>query len=708
MKAKPTKFVARYWHKSSLACKAILGLRHKYQLQKVIFALFIFLWAASLLAAQENTASLYEQGLQAFEEQNYERAKELLLQSIQQDNASERTAEQFYTLGQVFEKLEDEAMALKSYGRSIGLAPQNWNAYYAYAQIAISQENPRLAWQAYSRIIELDPKNVKAYRLRAELLQPYVAFLALLDYDKAIELSKEPKDLTQLYLQRGAANIAQRRYADAEADFLQALKQKKLDKTQRGAAYIGLGHSQLRQQKLSSARKNLHRAIPRERKNPYVYIYLGAVETARGKKRNARTYFERAFSIDPEISELYWRRAQFAQQENRIQEAEADYNRAIELAPKDSEAYLERGRFYEAARQYEKALADYNLSIEYLNPNLFRKREGETLDEAPLLRAFLYRGAVQTELGLYEEALESYQILLERNVENADVYIGIGKVQVATGQYEEALASYEKALELSPVKGPGSARPLYLLGSTKAQLGRLEEGLKDVVMARKREPRSAGVHYFQGLLYVQKKDYRKAETSLKKAIRYERENPKYTYALALFYYQRTDFDQARKELDALIESYPGYSRAYALRARTYFLQGNIEAAFQDTALALKREPQNAGLYILQSALHQSQQQNDLALQDYQLAIEIMPESAALYGARAQLHQKMGQDREALADLNKAISLNPEKKEMAQILADKGLLLFQNIQKEPQTEENPKIQEAIGYFEQAIFSYTGAR
>ncbi len=52
--------------------------------------------------------------------------------------------------------------------------------------------------------------------------------------------------------------------------------------------------------------------------------------------------------------------------------------------------------------------------------------------------------------GKYNEAIESYQDILESNVESAEVYFNLGNSYYKTGQLANAILNYERALLLKP------------------------------------------------------------------------------------------------------------------------------------------------------------------------------------------------------------------------------------------------------------------
>ena len=605
---------------------------------RVVIILTSWLITNFYIVAQ-NEIDFYEQGLEAIEEKDYESAKQALFKAVQlQPNFPEA----FLALGQVFEAFGDEETALKSYGRAISQDKQLFEAYLNYGAIIMARNDPRTAWRVYSRVIELDPKNIEAYMRRAAVLLPFVPFLALLDYDKAIEYIEEQKSkenralLASAYASRGKANFLLWRWEDAENDYKEALSQNRRD----GLAYVGLARSQLRQQKYTKARRTFLQAMRYESENPYVYAGLGAIATTLQRQEQAQEYLEQAFIRSTEIAELHWLKAQFEEYFGTLEAAETDYNSSVQLAPKDFEVYLLRGAFYQRQSRYQEALKDYNKGISLLNGNLFKTREGETLDETELLLLFQYRGDVQLLMDQPEAAIRDYETLLKRKVENVDVFTHLAVAQAALGQYEEALQSCETAISLAPKQGLPAAKP----------------------------------YYYQSQIYANLEQYDRAEESVSTALRYQPENPDYLYSLALYQYEQDSYAKVLKTLKKFTRLYYEDGEIYSLRAKANFQLGFMQPALADAEAALESEPQNFSLHVLKASVYREQGEDELALESYQAALAIMPDSVDLYLSRSELYQKLGKPDLALEDINKALNLEPES---SHIVFQKGILLALN-------------------------------
>ena len=97
--------------------------------------------------------------------------------------------------------------------------------------------------------------------------------------------------------------------------------------------------------------------------------------------------------------------------------------------------YSERGSRAHQRNEYETALADYNMAIQ-LDP-----------DDA---QVYFNRGLVRIELKEYPDALVDFNKAIDLNPNNADAYDHRGNVKVMLEQFEEARADYDTAIRLNP------------------------------------------------------------------------------------------------------------------------------------------------------------------------------------------------------------------------------------------------------------------
>jgi tetratricopeptide (TPR) repeat protein len=129
------------------------------------------------------------------------------------------------------------------------------------------------------------------------------------------------------------------------------------------------------------------------------------------------------------LSVLYDNQMKFA-------EAEPYITQALFYYPQDSLVLYMAGLHYQQAQNWEKALQYYD-AVLTVNPNYTNIAER--------------RAEVLTELGRYQEAAETLQLLIRgRGRSNADVWSTLAQVFVEQGDYKRAFQCYDEALRLAP------------------------------------------------------------------------------------------------------------------------------------------------------------------------------------------------------------------------------------------------------------------
>jgi tetratricopeptide (TPR) repeat protein len=183
----------------------------------------------------------------------------------------------------------------------------------------------------------------------------------------------------------------------------------------------------------------------------------------------------------------------------------SDFKHALEVAEElvalrgHTPDWFERGYCLDRLGRYDDALASFDKMIE-LNPN-----------DA---WAWEFRGGTLDSLGRLDEALASYDKAIELDPNFQWAWYDRGKVLDLLEHYEEAVASFDKAIELDP----NAAWTWYRRGMTLGGLGRYEEAVASFDKAIELDPNAAEAWYGQGMALVDLGRYDDALTSFDNAI----------------------------------------------------------------------------------------------------------------------------------------------------------------------------------------------
>ena len=110
------------------------------------------------------------------------------------------------------------------------------------------------------------------------------------------------------------------------------------------------------------------------------------------------------------------------------------YDKAGETSSSIEVSWCERGLTLSDLGQFEDALESYKRALE-INPRSFK--------------AFKNRANVLYRVGRYDEAIDDFKKALEINPQLIDAWYGMGNSMSKLGRYKEAVSAYENALKIN-------------------------------------------------------------------------------------------------------------------------------------------------------------------------------------------------------------------------------------------------------------------
>ncbi len=317
---------------------------------------------------------------------------------------------------------------------------------------------------------------------------------------------------------------------------------------------------------------------------------------------------DQVIAAQPERSEAYAQRAKIRRRLGNGQGAIADYTQALKLTP-TAEIYLSRALVWLSLEQVRGAIADSREAIK-LKPELagghrlLGKALGLLGDGASAIAA--YKQAARCYLA--DKDKENAQVCLDairplrtlpplveergsqgegeqRSAVTPEVFMARARANYERGEYAQAMKDLNWFLDFQPTHG----QALCLRGLIQAQLGRREQAVADLALARQHYPDDIEVRFCRGQMRLIFKD---------------------GYG-------------AVEEFSALIEEAgqagKPEARFFAQRGHGYRAIEEPEKAFKDYANATAIDTENAELYELRAEMQQAVGGIEGAIADYQQA-----------------------------------------------------------------------------------------
>lgn len=351
------------------------------------------LWIISIIGvaassyAQENRVDarkLYEQGEEAYNNNNYAEALTLFSRCVQE---SPGFAEAYLSRAATREQLKDLQGAHTDYNIFLELRPNQPEALYSLAALRYQLGMYTQAKDDFLKLLTLPPgeTNVIYFKRSASsvgtnqittaqsAIRPQLFnYLGMIEtqlknykqgiywLDSAIRLQSKDPDY---YVNRGIAKVALQD-TTALSDYKKAL----LLNPEHVAARHNLAILKRDMGDSSESLDQLERAIESDSSMLYPYLERAYQRMEGGYLKGALEDYNRALEINAKDPEIWMNRGIAREKSNDLKGAFSDYTRAIELNEKFEKAWLNRGNVLSKQGKYQEAIEDYTAAITY-NPD---------------------------------------------------------------------------------------------------------------------------------------------------------------------------------------------------------------------------------------------------------------------------------------------------------------------------------------------------
>lgn len=394
-------------------------------------------------------------------------------------------------------------------------------------------------------------------------------------------------------------------------------------------------------------------------------------------------------------------------------------------------AYRETGHFDEAIIEFKKAISlnpkhprvHYNLGLSYLlKDGALKLKEAGAEFRAELATypdeflAVYNLGLVFVVESKYEEAARLLEKAAQLRPQNPDVWLFLGNAYHGLRQFERAIESLKKAMTLNPNLDKTSAHAEeahFLLGQSLVRVGRMEEGEKELEIARDLKARSlatdrerivaylkteeysgaqslpgagekvlsvndtpdpklkarlkdsetlysgvaAKIHNQMGLLYAERQDFRAAAEHFRSATEWDSSLSGAGYNLGLAYYRTGLFKEAIPPLESEVRNDPANISAKHLLGMCHFTTGDYARASALLSEVLPARSDNVGLYYTLSLSLIKQGKVNEATEIIRRMLITNGDSAQVHILLGQAHHARNEDQKALEELKKASEMD---------------------------------------------------
>jgi len=177
--------------------------------------------------------------------------------------------------------------------------------------------------------------------------------------------------------------------------------------------------------------------------------------------------------------------------------------------PQSIGAYMGLAMTSEDMGDYDKAKEYFSKAIE-LDPRgkLFYDVGSNKIESADIRRG--WRHHYWTE---HKQAVESFNLALQKNPKSTEAFIGLANAWEDKGNYDQAIEYFSKAIEIEPKSGY-----FWFRGEVWGKKKDFLRGIDDYTSAIKRDPGFAAAYTDRGFCYISMGKYETALADYKKAL----------------------------------------------------------------------------------------------------------------------------------------------------------------------------------------------
>lgn len=518
--------------------------------------------------------------------------------------------------------------AAQSYRDAIAIDPNKADAYLELAVLYLQQGKQEEVEQLVLQALEAGPANPEPHRLLAELRErQHRPDEAICEYRKVVELQTGGIAVSDDFVRIGNLLLAQKRYAEAEQEFQQAIQS---DPTN-AEAYYNLGT-------VFEQQNNVDRAIGLYRKvvefQPTgvaasdAYVRIGNLLRAQKHYEKAGQEFQNAIQSNPTNAGAYYDLATVYEQQGNAKMALRNYIQATSLAPKYRDAYVGRGRIYAKRKDMKSVgrMAEQILKLE-LDP--------EEKYDAYLLIADVYKAANDA-----EQAASSYRNALELYPKHPEAYLSLAQLLTDEDRIEEALEILRRM-----AKQPDLARTAFTsIGNLLAGRKQYDEAAQSYRQAIEAEPKDTNAYLGLALLYQRQGKLDDMEGVLEQALIAVPNDPEVYRLQAQLREDQGRSDEAITLYRRVVELQPTNglsSEAYAQIGSLMFKQRRYDEAEDALLRASQIDPVNARIHYSLGSVYEEQDKMERALVSYSRATELDPKYGDAYRALGHIYAKQG-------------------------------------------------------------------
>lgn len=394
---------------------------------------------------------------------------------------------------------------------------------------------------------------------------------------------------------------------------------------------------------------------PEERKAKY---RLRAQEYfQQGNYSKARVELRNVLQIDPKDVDAYFLYAQVEEKERNYRNAAGAYQQVIELNPAHDRAMVKLAKYYLEFRALEQAgqIADRLLA-----------------GRPDHVQARAIKIAIVALGGNLKGAVEQAEQLVADAPTEIDAVLLVASLYASTKRPAIAVPHLRRALEVSP----NHLELLDALGNTSMKMGRMADAEAAFEHIAKLEPTIFNHRLRQVALYDQQRQYDKAESILKEAIRSNPDDEQRRVALVDYIAKRRGVETAEATLQEARKDLPRAGKLWFALGRLYESTQRSEKArdvYREIQTEFGGKPEAAEAQVKLAGMDWASGKTEEAERQIEAVLKDNPRSTEALLLRGKIALQRGNGKDAVLDFRSILKDQPELTEGHVLLARAHLM-----------------------------------
>ncbi|MDD2272192.1 MAG: PEP-CTERM system TPR-repeat protein PrsT [Desulfuromonadaceae bacterium] len=570
-----------------------------------------------------------------------------------------KTSDELYADGVKALHKGNSSGAIVLFRNALDKNQNNLDARYQLAKAYVSVRRYELAEKEFQKVKLLNPKQ-REIKLDLAKLYNYLGKpdLAISQAQEHLAVVADSADALEVI---GSAYGIKKMPQEAENFFLRALQ---IDPG-KVSTKLELAALLLEQGKAEEARELLDKIVEKMPANTRAVYLLADAEIKLGRKAAALALYKKLAEINPADPVATYKAGLLHFDMGHFLIAETIAGDLVRKFPASTEGYRLKGIVSYHNKNFPEAIT----ALQNANKIL------------PSVAGYYFLGLSLYGNGDLESALSQFRRILDRAPSYHQARLLTGMILLQQRRVDDAIAELTKLIEADERNPHGH----YMLGNAYMAKGLYEEGMKELDVATRIEPRLVDAYMKKGMFHLSQGKTAEVEMDLNTAIRiapeilntrlilssfYEHHNQRakaisvlqeglsgnksdavLQYGIARIMFADKKPAEAIRYLKKAKECDPGAVAPYFILAGYYVGIRDVAGALNEYAAILKKEPGNVKAMLQQAALLESSRRDGEALTWYLKAKETRDLSA--YLALSRYYEKKGDPEKPLSVLVEA-------------------------------------------------------